>query len=316
LPNGKVLVVGGTTSGFPSAVSTAELYDPETETWTAVLGMKTPRLGHTATLLANGCVLVAGGMMTGFPPPATNSVELYDPGVVTNWSSVGILNVRRYSHTSTLLPDGRVLIAGGFDGVNGYITSAETFDVGLGASNAWRAQITAADSMVNPGSSLTISGTQFRGISSASGGGSQDSATDSPLLQLRSVESGQMTFLPATNRTINGVTAPVWDFPPGYALATIFVNGIQSTSAIVNISVPVATTTAPLSPAFDNGRFQFAFTNNPGAVLGILTSTNFSLPIAEWSAAGGITEFAPGQFRFTDPLLPVAGARYFRLYAP
>ncbi len=109
LPNGKVLVVGGSNAdGF---VGSAELYDPQTEMWTATGSLQTARTGHTATLLGstNGKVLVAGGSShNGYEA----SAELYDPATET-WSSTDSLAVGRDSHTATLLLDGSVLIAGG-----------------------------------------------------------------------------------------------------------------------------------------------------------------------------------------------------------
>src|SRR5262249_52890203 len=49
LPNGKVLVAGGTNDGVTSRRS-AELYDPATGTWTATGSMGIARALHTATL--------------------------------------------------------------------------------------------------------------------------------------------------------------------------------------------------------------------------------------------------------------------------
>src|SRR6202008_3538019 len=55
-----------------------------------------------------------------------NSAELFDPGSGT-WSLTGNLKVARLYHFSTLLPNGKVLVAGGYD--NGfYLTSAELYD--------------------------------------------------------------------------------------------------------------------------------------------------------------------------------------------
>src|SRR5215469_7163337 len=55
----------------------------------------------TATLLLNGKVLVAGGLTAGI------GAQLYDP-TTGQWTATGPLATNRYSHTATLLPNGRV----------------------------------------------------------------------------------------------------------------------------------------------------------------------------------------------------------------
>ena len=107
LPNGKVLVAGGYNGG---ALTSAELYDPASGTWTATGSLNTARYDHTATLLPNGKVLVAGGISNGSD---LTSAELYDPASGT-WTATGSLNTARYEHTATLLPNGKVLVAGGY----------------------------------------------------------------------------------------------------------------------------------------------------------------------------------------------------------
>ena len=124
LLNGKVLVTGG--YGFvrdcedlgEPAQASAELYNPSTRSFTATGGMRIGRGGHTATLLENGKVLVAGGGdqggSAGGGGTATNSAELYDP-VTGVFISTGSMTTPRFGHTATLLPNGKVLIAGGVD---------------------------------------------------------------------------------------------------------------------------------------------------------------------------------------------------------
>src|SRR6266436_503421 len=75
LPNGKVLVAGG--SGITGILANAELYNPASGTWTATGSLNTARWEHTATLLPNGKVLVAGGRDSSFI--VSSSPELYDP---------------------------------------------------------------------------------------------------------------------------------------------------------------------------------------------------------------------------------------------
>jgi hypothetical protein len=69
LSNGKVLVTGGCTGGYPCAATTAtaELYDPESGTWSATASLPAGVFGHTATSISTGLVeepavvLVVGG---------------------------------------------------------------------------------------------------------------------------------------------------------------------------------------------------------------------------------------------------------------
>ena len=76
LPNGNVLVTGGTTSGG-GITNSAEIYDPSANSWTLLSGsMVDARSGHTASLLPDGRVLLAGGQNSG---GAINSLEIFDP---------------------------------------------------------------------------------------------------------------------------------------------------------------------------------------------------------------------------------------------
>ena len=144
--NGKMLVAGGATNG------SAELYDTATGISAATGTMKVARYGHTATLLPNGKALAAGG----YTHYSTNfedwywldTAELYDP-VANTWTFTGSLHTRRNMHTMTLLPNGKVLVAGGIAAIGGTISSAELYDPDsgtwstTGSMNAARADHTA-----------------------------------------------------------------------------------------------------------------------------------------------------------------------------
>ena len=121
LADGKVLVAGGCCHAS-SNLSSAELYDPGTGTWSPTGSMVHPRSYHTATSLPDGEVLVAGGACNGTAYGCDSgsslvnqsSAELYDPATGT-WSATGSMRAGRDLATATLLKNGKVLVAGGFN---------------------------------------------------------------------------------------------------------------------------------------------------------------------------------------------------------
>src|SRR5262249_12053102 len=95
--------------------------------WTATGDMPNRRLQHTATRLANGQVLITGARDQFTSVDPTNSAILYDPTTGT-FSATGSMVVARGGHTATLLPNGKVLIAGGYTTGQVCLDSAELFD--------------------------------------------------------------------------------------------------------------------------------------------------------------------------------------------
>ena len=119
LADGRILLAGGYDATV-TVTSTAEIYDPATNTSVPVASMSTPRSTHTAVLLADGRVWVLGGtsLFDTSDPLATidaalNTSEVFDPSTGV-WSpgptypSAGI-----GAHTATRLANGKVLVAGG-----------------------------------------------------------------------------------------------------------------------------------------------------------------------------------------------------------
>src|ERR1700689_1296657 len=100
-----------------------------TGTFVATGSMTTSRYDHTATLLPNGMVLIAGGAPMNFPDAdVLATAELYDPAT-GNFTATGSMTTGRVHHTATLLPDGRVLMAGGTESLTAevYDSSAAVF---------------------------------------------------------------------------------------------------------------------------------------------------------------------------------------------
>lgn len=121
LQTGKVLAAGGCSTLFcNSALSSAEIYDPNAGTWSSTGSMTMPRALHTTSPLHDGRVLAAGGCDTSFLCTGTNTAELYDPNT-GNWTGTGSMNTIRNSHTAVVLPSGGVLVAGGIGVCNSQV---------------------------------------------------------------------------------------------------------------------------------------------------------------------------------------------------
>jgi N-acetylneuraminic acid mutarotase len=133
LPNGEVLVTGGT--GYTAyCFATAELYNPSTGQWKTTGSMTQPRCYHTATLLPTGEVVVAGGADSAVNTPNTMaSAELYNPSTGI-WQTTGSLNVSRASQVA-LLESGQAFVAGGYNTSNTTttgLTSVELYEPSTG----------------------------------------------------------------------------------------------------------------------------------------------------------------------------------------
>ena len=182
LADGRILVTGGVgrdASDNPIDLSSSELYDPATDTFSAAPAMRHARRGHTMLLLPGGSVLAIGSAQSNLVPPeifdpaagawtdvpsssgrtrsypavvllrdgrvlavsgdyisATSApngtAEVLDPKT-RQWTLVGSLNDQRFEgYTTTLLRDGRVLVAGGNVYQRALVDTAELFDPATG----------------------------------------------------------------------------------------------------------------------------------------------------------------------------------------
>jgi hypothetical protein len=115
---GEVLLVGGTPVTQSNPVLSAELYHPSTGTFSS-LGTTHLSDATQITLLNDGRALVVSGSGT----------DLYDPAT-RRFTSTGAMTVPRGKFGGVLLPDGRVLIAGGQAGGawGTRVTSTQIYD--------------------------------------------------------------------------------------------------------------------------------------------------------------------------------------------
>jgi len=131
LDDGRVLVVGGYDGA--RRLASCEIYNPKTREWQLTASMTDARVLHTTTRLADGRVLVTGGSDDN--QRSIYWFEVFDPSV-EKWTTVVKTGTEttsmfrsRSSHTASLLPDGAVLVAGGWhSGTTDYLRTYEIYD--------------------------------------------------------------------------------------------------------------------------------------------------------------------------------------------
>jgi galactose oxidase-like protein len=126
LAKGPALIFALVISTWASAAALAQTPG----TFTPTGSMSSPRAQPNWALLPNGKVLVAGGAILSPCCADLASAELYDPATGT-FSPTGSMGMARSRATATLLPNGKVLVPGGWNGgsVN---ASADLYDPVLG----------------------------------------------------------------------------------------------------------------------------------------------------------------------------------------
>ena len=238
LPNGKVLIAAG--QGLSGYVPAAELFNPAGGPVAATGSVVTPRHSHSATLLANGKVLIAGGYNGSY----LGSAEVYDPAAGT-FTATDSLTAIRDSQTATLLSGGTVLIAGGTDGSNS-LTSAEIYDIGEGYPSSRQPVIsTGPFAGVSEPATMTLGGTEFAGDFESSGGGTNNSSTNYPLLRLQRIDNEQISFVPPSTAWSDSsfTSMTLMGFANGFYRVAIVTNGIPSNQRLISIAYPAPTIT-------------------------------------------------------------------------
>ncbi len=115
LLDGRVLIAGGQELDEPyDLVPQAEIYDPETTTFTVAGYMSVPRWWHAATLLSDGQVMLVGGR--GDSPAGLDSAEIFDPTTGEFQPVTSTMSQPRVAGTAITLNDGRVLVFGHYPG--------------------------------------------------------------------------------------------------------------------------------------------------------------------------------------------------------
>jgi N-acetylneuraminic acid mutarotase len=158
LHDGRVLVVGGGANASGAYVQSTEIYDPAADAWTSTGSVLAGGSEPTLTLLADGSVLAAGGIVgNGAIWQPSTGAALFQPATST-WTALGTSLVHgRWSHTATLLADGRVLLAGGWTAATSGPTDHCELFAPTGTNQAPTAHAGADDSRA-AGSTIALDG--------------------------------------------------------------------------------------------------------------------------------------------------------------
>jgi hypothetical protein len=277
---GKILVAGGGPSSTNASVINVNGGTPQVS---ATAPMAYGRRQHNLTVLADGTVLATGGNSSGAALVDLNNgvypAELWNPATGT-WRTLEAMRVtRQYHSTALLLPDARVLSAGGgicstCDAVGYLAKNAEVFsppylfqkDGGL----APRPQINSAPDRVTYNAPFGIStpnAASIRKVALVRLG----AVTHSVNMEQRYVP---LSFTAGTG-TLNA-TAPANPnvAPPGvYMLFVIDANGVPSVARMVRVGTPPAV--AFVRPAEDAAEVL------PNAPIVVAFDTSMDKPSAE-----------------------------------
>jgi len=221
-PDGTVFATGSTPKGGTSG--NTSVYDPSTGAWTPGPSFPTGEdAGDSfAVLLTSGDVLVEADSGNSYVFDGTNLTE----GPQTPGSLI-------------VLPTGEVLVGGGFS--TEIYTSTGTYQA------SWAPTISTYPTTVVRGSSYTISGTQFNGLSQAAAFGDElQTATNYPLVRITNNSTGHVFYAKTHDHSTMGVatgTAPVstnFDVPAsmetGASSLEVVANGIPSTPVSITVN--------------------------------------------------------------------------------
>ena len=251
---GKILYTGGgvtKASGAPSLTESSVIdFNNPDPSWRSVSSMQNPRYEHNLTIAADGKVYAVGGasVVSQETSNGTLSLEMFDPDSET-WSTMASMTDKRMYHsTSLLLPDGKILSAGGGRlGAGPNLLSAQLYSPGyLFKGN--RPVISNAPSDVEYGQTVNIESPQAQNIQKISfiplGSNTHTLDMNQTYLELAFTKNGNnLEVQIPTNKNITVIG--------DYMLFIIDSNGVPSVAKIVslkNVVDTIAPTVSLTSP--------------------------------------------------------------------
>jgi len=235
---GKIMTTGG---GDPSQSNQARTSTIVIDTnqsapaWRQTAAMAFPRYEHNLVVLPDGKVLAVGGtnVLSQTSPTGPLAAELWDP-LTETWATMSAMQeVRQYHSTALLLPDGRVLVAGGgrFTTAVDHLT-AEIYSPPY-LFNGARPTISAAPSTAEYGTTIRVQTPDAANIASV--------ALIRPGSVTHTLDMDQhyveLTFTKGTGELIVDIPVNLNLAPPGYyMLFLVNATGVPSTAAFVRLS--------------------------------------------------------------------------------
>jgi hypothetical protein len=280
---GKILYSGGAPSviNTTTATATAAVIDltASTPTWTQTAPMNHARVYHTLTMLADGTVLAVGGEQTSDQTNANTGVltsEIWNPATKTWTSGPAMAVARNYHSTAVLMPDGRVLVAGGGHDENNTTDqgqyNAQIYSPPYLLKGA-RPTLSAAPAATTYGSTISVSSPDAASISAVNlvslGADTHQIDMDQHFVPLSFTQGSG-----ALNVQIPSSAAMA---PPGnYMLFIVNSNGVPSVASFIKVAA-----SPPTGPAAPTG--VSAVAGNGGATVSWTAPSNGSSPITSYT---------------------------------
>ena len=249
-PDGTVFWIG--TAAEPTSTGHTAVYNTTTNTWSA--GPDIPN--HAGGNDAPAAVLPNGNVLAQLAPAGTTNVfgtpsQFYEFDG-TNFSQVGLptncagsCNFPSFIGTMLVLPTGQVLVTEQSSHIELYTPSGS-------ANGAWLPTITAVSSVVDRGSTYTISGTQFNGLGAgAAYGDDVQSATNYPLVRITNRSTGHVRYVKTHNHSTMAVAtgsatvSTQFDIPVNMEAGSSDIEVVANGSASAKTPITVSTQSSP-----------------------------------------------------------------------
>jgi hypothetical protein len=129
--DGKIYAIGGIIYNMGPPLSTVEVYDPVTDTWTTKAPMPTARVTFSATSAVNGIIFVIGGASGEI---AFSTVEAYDPETDT-WTEKTSMPGARTGLATSVVGEKIYAIGGSPASHGANMSTVYEYDTGLGVAS-------------------------------------------------------------------------------------------------------------------------------------------------------------------------------------